>query len=70
MSKDAFDAATIERLVPLQRAGKPEDVAAAVASRATPRATSPGVVPVNGGMRNRFHTSNGIRTTDSSTSRV
>ena len=53
MSAGAFDPAMIERMVPLQRAGRPEDVAAAVAFLAGDGAgyITGQVVPVNGGMR-------------------
>ena len=53
MSAGAFDPAMIERMVPLQRAGRPEDVAAAVAFLAGDRAgyITGQVISVNGGMR-------------------
>jgi 3-oxoacyl-[acyl-carrier protein] reductase len=52
MSAGLFDAAAIERLVPLQRAGSPEDVAAAVGFLASDAAgyITGQIVPVNGGM--------------------
>jgi 3-oxoacyl-[acyl-carrier protein] reductase len=52
MSAGAFDAAAIARLVPLQRAGRPEDVAAAVGFLASDGAgyITGQIVPVNGGM--------------------
>jgi 3-oxoacyl-[acyl-carrier protein] reductase len=52
MSQGAFDAATIARMVPLQRAGKPEEVAAVVAFLASDRASyiTGQVVSINGGM--------------------
>ena len=52
MSAGAFDAAAVERMVPLQRMGRVDDVAAAVAFLASDAAGYlPGqVVPVNGGM--------------------
>jgi 3-oxoacyl-[acyl-carrier protein] reductase len=52
MSAGAFEAAAIERMVPLQRMGRAEDVAAAVAFLASDAASyvTGQVVPVNGGM--------------------
>ena len=52
MSAGAFDRAMIERLVPLQRPGTPDDVAAAVGFLASDAAAyiTGQIVPVNGGM--------------------
>ncbi len=52
MSAGAFDAAAVERMVPLQRMGRPEDVAAAVAFLASDAAgyNTGQVVTVNGGI--------------------
>lgn len=52
MSKDAFDAATIARLVPMKRSGKPEEVADLVsflASESSAYITGQ-IISVNGGM--------------------
>jgi 3-oxoacyl-[acyl-carrier protein] reductase len=52
MSESAFDAAAIRRLVPLQRAGRPEEVADLVGFLASDAAgyITGQVVPINGGM--------------------
>jgi 3-oxoacyl-[acyl-carrier protein] reductase len=52
MSADYFDAAALARLVPLQRAGKPEEVAHLVGFLASDAAgyITGQVVPINGGM--------------------
>ncbi len=52
MSAGAFDPAMIERMVPLQRMGRPEEVAALVAFLASDAAgyITGQVVPINGGM--------------------
>jgi 3-oxoacyl-[acyl-carrier protein] reductase len=52
MSAGLFDQAAIERLVPLQRAGTPDDVAGVVGFLASDAAgyITGQVVPVNGGM--------------------
>ncbi|MET0507817.1 MAG: SDR family oxidoreductase, partial [Burkholderiaceae bacterium] len=48
----AFDAATIERLVPMKRAGEPDEVAALVGFLASPQAAylSGQVIGINGAM--------------------
>ena len=52
MVEGSFDADTIKKLVPMQRAGKPEEVADLVAFLASDRATyiSGQVISINGGM--------------------
>jgi 3-oxoacyl-[acyl-carrier protein] reductase len=52
MAAGAFDNAMVERMIPLQRMGTPDDVAATVAFLASDRAgyITGQVVPVNGGM--------------------
>ena len=52
MIEGAFDADTIKKIVPMQRAGKPEEVADFVAFLASPQAAyiSGQVISINGGM--------------------
>lgn len=52
MSEGAFDAAAIRQMVPMQRAGKPEEVAELVAFLASDKAAyiSGQVISINGGM--------------------
>jgi 3-oxoacyl-[acyl-carrier protein] reductase len=52
MSKDSFDASTIAQLVPMKRAGRPEEVADLVSFLASERAAyiSGQIISINGGM--------------------
>lgn len=52
MSQNAFDAQAIDRLVPMKRAGKPEEVADLVSFLASPRAAyiTGQVISINGGL--------------------
>ena len=52
MADAAFDAETIKRLVPMQRAGRPEEVAALVGFLCSPEAAyiSGQIIGINGGM--------------------
>jgi 3-oxoacyl-[acyl-carrier protein] reductase len=52
MSKQAFDADSIERLVPMKRAGRPEEVAGLVGFLASDRAAyiTGQVISINGGI--------------------
>lgn len=52
MSQDSFDAPTIAKLVPMQRAGRPEEVADLVSFLASERAAyiSGQIISINGGM--------------------
>lgn len=52
MSQDTFDAATIAQLVPMKRAGRPEEVADLVSFLASERANyiSGQIISINGGM--------------------
>jgi len=52
MSEDAFDAEAVARMVPMKRAGKPEEVADLVGFLASPQAAyiSGQVISINGGM--------------------
>jgi 3-oxoacyl-[acyl-carrier protein] reductase len=52
MSRDAFDAQAIDRMVPMKRAGKPEEVADLVSFLASPRAAyiTGQIISVNGGL--------------------
>jgi 3-oxoacyl-[acyl-carrier protein] reductase len=52
MSKDSFDADAIARMVPMKRAGKPQEVADLVSFLVSPRAAyiTGQIISVNGGM--------------------
>jgi 3-oxoacyl-[acyl-carrier protein] reductase len=52
MSKDAFDQPTIERMVPMKRAGTPQEVADLVSFLTSSRATyiTGQIISINGGM--------------------
>lgn len=52
MSKDAFDQPTIERMVPMKRAGTPQEVADLVSFLTSPRAAyiTGQIISINGGM--------------------
>ena len=52
MSKDAFDKQTVERMVPMKRVGKPEEVADLVSFLTSPRAAyiTGQIISINGGM--------------------
>jgi 3-oxoacyl-[acyl-carrier protein] reductase len=52
MSQSAFDAQAIDRMVPMKRAGKPEEVADLVSFLASPRAAyiTGQIISINGGL--------------------
>jgi 3-oxoacyl-[acyl-carrier protein] reductase len=52
MSQDSFDATAIAQLVPMKRAGRPEEVADLVSFLASDRAAyiSGQIISINGGM--------------------
>jgi 3-oxoacyl-[acyl-carrier protein] reductase len=53
MAAAAFDASTIARLVPIQRAGRPEEVADLIAFLSSEQAgyITGQIISINGGMR-------------------